>query len=252
MKSIKTNTMSLIGELKGVCHIKTDKLASNAIANMKRGLPVLKSPIASHNGHCAILGGGHSLKENISHAFSLPCKKVAIGSTHDYIIDQGYIPDIYVCIEAATNACEFIKKPHKDIKYYISSCTDSSTLDALKGYDVTLFHIYELDGINQDMIINGGSTVGSRACFLINTLGYSFFHLFGLDSSFKGDKVHCYDTNNPNYKFIDVIANNRVFKTLPQWLTQVKDFQDIIKFHNDIMKFIVYGDGLLQHALKGN
>ena len=83
--------------------------------------------------------------------------------------------------------------------------------------------------------------------FLLYTLGYRHFHLYGYDSSYVRDEGHAYEQKlNDGEKTIEVEVHGRKFITAPWMVTQSQDFLDSAEWLTSKgCQITIRGDGLL-------
>lgn len=212
--------------------------------------------------HVCIVGGAPSLKDCIS---GLKLRKRlghtiwALNGTHDYLIENGIIPDASVIMDARPENVRFLSKPHKRVEYMLASRVHPSLFDAVRGYSVTLWH--SEDGGVQEYLeqnhsdkpwatVTGGGTVGLRAMVLAHILGFRFIHMYGMDSSYSAAENHAYRQEmNDGERVDDVFVGDRKFRAAPWMIRQVDCFQEHYKqLSAHGMKVSVHGEGLLPYV----
>jgi hypothetical protein len=147
--------------------------------------------------------------------------------------------------------------PQKGIQYLVTSVSHPKLLDALTGFDVKLWHVYDGTRLRElpaiyprgELIVTGGSNVGLRAMTLARVLGYTDLHIYGMDYSFPkptGElRQHAEKHPNPNKNVITVKIGRRTFYSTPVMVFYAREFWHEIKQLNDT-RFTLNGDGLLQ------
>lgn len=184
---------------------------------------------------------------------------VAVNGTHDWLIERGIIPDIFVMCDPRQDNVQFLRKPHKGVKYYIASQCHPDAFEALKGFDVTVWHmdcrIPEIQQLLEDnggpwCLVGGGSTVGMRCLNLFLTMGYRDFHFFGLDSCYMGGALRSFDQDNRHQEMIEFSCAGKKFLCNVPMAGQAEDFISFMKHHGHLCKVSVYGEGLIAHINK--
>jgi hypothetical protein len=208
-------------------------------------------PRAAHDGVAVIVGGGPSLAADIPllSYFVNTSTLFAVNGVPAYLECFGIIPDIHVMLDAEPGCLRFVSPNLPMTRYYASQCAPA-ILDAA-GSSLVCWHgggdaMTAIEGHLFRNVIGGGSTAASRAVTLAYGLGYRKFHLFGLDSSYDGDRSHAYDQAGYD-NLLDVTCGDQVFKASPQLLGQAEDFKVLIP---DLVRaaceVTVHGGGLLR------
>lgn len=221
----------------------------NIRAALLRGLETL--PIfPAHGREMVLCCYGPSLIDTLSSATG---DVFSVSGAHDVLLDAGIVPRAHVECDPRPHKAKFLTRPHKDVTYFIASCCHPDVFDALKGYEVVLWHSDQSDDearlIGQAApgapLVLGGSTVGTRALSVGSCLGYRQFRILGMDCSFS-DEQHAGRHPNPNPNEISVTAYGRTFCTTTNLVLAV---QDLLKHAEDTKsyRYVLGGDGLLQH-----
>lgn len=226
-------------------------------------VPWLKSP-EKPKKHICIVGGGPSLKDDLA---GIRLRKRlghtvwALNGTHNYLIANKIIPDACVIMDARPENVRFLENPHKRVNYMLCSRVHPSLFDAVKGFKSTLWHSYE-EGVPEYLAdhhndkpwaaFTGGGTVGLRAMTMAEGLGFTFIHLYGMDSSYEDDKNHAYQQDmNDGERVDDVFVGSNKFRAAPWMIKQVECFQDQYRqLTAKGIKVSVHGRGLLPHTAK--
>jgi hypothetical protein len=175
---------------------------------MARNLPsVLDCPASGRTW--AIVGGGPSIARNVAAIRTLKrqgANIVSVNKSHDWLLERGIVPWGHVLLDPKDWVAHYVKRPRKDVRYFLASQCHDDTFDALKDYPVFLWHAGqdfdegpEPNGYLRASwprrpwyVVPGGTTVGLRAVQLGHAMGVDRFHLFGLDSSRAGGRLHAY------------------------------------------------------------
>lgn len=236
-----------------------------AVNNIKsaceRDLPWLEIQ-RPNPGDAVIIGGAPSLKEKLG---EIRARKqsghfiISTNGTHDYLIENGIIPDAHIIIDARPENVKFLSKPDKSVAYYLAAQCDESLYNALNGYNLTLLHLNRMECIDiipptdkEINLLSGGSTVGLMGLSLAHVLGYRRFHIYGMDSSYTEGENHAYKQEiNNGEKVIDVEVGGRKFQSAPWMIQQAEEFQQLASLlANDGCLITVAGEGLIPHIAK--
>jgi hypothetical protein len=256
----------------------------NLRANCKRDLPNLKQQPETDKIMVMVCGGPTAkdfLEEIRAKGNDDNYVIVCSNKTHDWLIENQIVPDIFFMIDPKKGKVKDVQHPHKDVRYLIGAQCTPGVFDALEGYNVTRiltycnikeseyneYNIRTGTGLYDSQIIDafigatnytqldGGTMAGLRAMTLGNILGFKTVEFYGFDSCF-------FDTDkdgNPIYysydkKRIENIrececSDGRVFLTTPVFESQARQF---IKWKHKLewMKFIIHGDSLTAHIDK--
>ena len=184
-------------------------------------------------------------------------KVLSCSGAHRFLIDHGIVPTWHIEGDPRAHKAFFVKRPHKRVKYLIAASCHPALFNALKGYDVRLWHtLYspkELLTMGHypvgHMVLTGGMNVGMRAMVMGRVLGFTDIHIFGMDCSAGETAFHADEHPNevPEKIYDEVKVGDHVFKTTELFLDYARQF-----FHEAIqlpdVRFTIHGDGLL-HAL---
>lgn len=244
-----------------VTNTSIEIISQNIASACARDLPWLDI-LSEHAGDAVIVGGSPSLKDKLE---EVRVRKVnghyiiSTNGSHDYLIENGIMPDAQIIIDARPENAKFVAAPWVGIKYYIASQCAPDVFEALKGFDVELIHTNLLGTVEAipptDKPINllsSGSTVGLIAISLAHVLGYRRFHLYGMDSSYNEKEHHAYVQNmNNGENLLEIEAGGRKFTASAWMVQQAQEFQQLAAIlANDGCTITVAGDGLIPHIAK--
>ena len=246
-------------ELDNVCNIEIRALNENILSAAKRDLPWFDFNYKKHDKQAVIVGGGPSLKnhlEDIRWRKSQGHTIFSTNGTHDYLIANDIYPDYLVLLDARKENVSFVKRPMGGVKYLVASQCDPAIFDALKGYDVTVFHNSTpnaevlLRGYDKPThLLGGGTTVVLKTMVISELMGYQIIHLYGVDSCYLNGEHHSYpQAQNDGERIVDVLYEDRMFKCAG-WMAQ--QGQDFIEFAQRFLGTLtVAGDGLLAYIAR--
>lgn len=206
-------------------------------------------PIPAHQRKAILVGGGPSLESDILalRALALEGDIFAFNNVPHYLDRWGIAPDFHVLMDAHHDIKNFVSPGIRMTRYYASQCVPEVLYAA--GEELTCWHAASdcLDGLDlKSPPVGGGTTAAMRGLVLSYGLGYRDFHLFGLDSSYDGDRVHAYEQHGYG-AHLDVVCGDRHFRSSPQLIGQAEDFK---KMAPDMIaagcEITVYGAGLLK------
>lgn len=181
---------------------------------------------------------------------------ITCSGAHKFLIEKGIIPTYHIECDPRKHKTSLLGEPHKDVKYYIASCCHPSYFDKLKGFDVSLWHIFQTEEESfftiprGEWCMTGGSSVGLRSLTMARFLGYKNLHIFGMDGSFENDNSHA-DTH-PNSQISlreDCEYNGKKFYTTSAVMECARQtFHELDELED--VECIFYGEGLVQEMSK--
>lgn len=152
----------------------------------------------------ALVGGGPSIKSELDNlrkfqASGFPV--LACGSSHDYLVSQGIVPDYCVLCDPDPITAAYTKRHNEDTKYLVALSCDELVFEVLKDRQVYVWNCKSDDAAEQvnpyiggHIDIIGGCTVGLRSIPIAMSLGYTNVHFWGFDSCMgSGDAHHAYE-----------------------------------------------------------
>ena len=251
----------------GGMNTSEDRIKQHIEHNIRLGLPQIK-PYLLNNDNVIIAGGGPSLEscfDELKEQYDKGYKVVAVNDTHDWLIERGIIPSVYVMLDGRPFNASFLNNPIPTCKYFLSSQCHPDSFRKLAGYQVYIFHcdaynvekeILEPFYHNNYHIIIGGSTVVLRAIMLMRMLGFQYIDLYGFDSCWIDDKHHPYEQKQNDgektciLSFRDYDPDGPTFKVSFWMGKQLQEFQRLVNQVGDLFKLNVHGDGLVAYMLK--
>lgn len=181
---------------------------------------------------------------------------ITCSGAHKFLIEKGIIPTWHADLDPRDYKIKILGEPHKDVEYLIASTIHPNYLDALKGHKVKLWHIFANDDDAKMILpkgewcLTGGSSIGLRLMTLARFMGFTDFHIFGMDGSFGKSGTHT--TKHPNAppanKF-ETEYKGKKYLTTPSILYVAKETFHELDQMSDV-KATFYGDGLVQAMAK--
>lgn len=239
---------------RGGGRIDRAEVRRRAGAAMMRGLPTFRD--CPHRAPVwVIVGGGPSITHEVGAIRDLKhrgANVVSVNKSHDWLLAQGIVPWGHVLLDPKEWVADYVKRPRRDVRYFLASQCHDDTFDALRGYPVFLWHAGQDfdEGPEPNcylrenwprrpwFVVPGATTVGLRAMQLGHMMGADRFHLFGLDSSRAAGKLHAYEkAEAPDAESGTLALKFRgrkyVFETNAHMARQQMDFD---KFIEDLPK----------------
>lgn len=232
--------------------IKT--IRANVAANLARANvpPVTAEKPNQHT--LVIVGGGPSMAAHVPDIVLDQARGAhvwALNGAHDYLIERGLVPQAMVLLDSRRACVEaFLSNPHRDTIYLIATQCDPSAFVRLNGYDVFRWTGWYW-GVEDDVIIGGGATVGLKSIALGYVLGYRHFRLYGYDSSYLDGADHAYPQPlNADDLRVDIVLYGKKYVAARWMAKQVVEFLSmahaLTRDHGCTIDII--GDGLLPYA----
>lgn len=214
------------------------------------------------NTPIAIVGGGPSLADTLPELRKFK-RIMSCGSVHDYLVSNNIVANWCIICDPDPLVINYMKKTKLDTNYLIASQCHP---DVFSHLCLNKKFIWHAGGDNFDTanfgenqtVIGGGCTIGTRAIVMALSFAYYDIHLFGFDTCLTDDyKHHAYDFNDPEKESLGNIYEIRLghptegkkFKVAEYMLGQIFDFKNIIKIYNRA-HYTVHGDGALGYILQ--
>jgi len=240
----------------GKCVADDETLFQNMESAVARGYPQVLRQESPKDGVIALVASGPSVAGQIDviREMSKTTLIVAIKDAHDWLIDNGVIPDYALAIDPQEHRISFYK-PNTGVEYMIASQCHKAMFDNLEGQKVTIWHPYVMKGQDRpknSLLIGGGTTSGLRAISLFYVLGWRHFALFGFDSCLTGDTLRI---NGSGLKEGEPLTEVRIdqdgetFYCNPSMALQAEHFQTYYDYLPD-SHYYGFGHGLIQAIIK--
>lgn len=237
-----------------ICNVEDRILYANMKTAVERDYPVIQA-VAPHDGVAVIVGGGPSLDDELESVRALAdggAKIFALNGAAHWLIQHDIVPHALIALDARPHNVKFVRGIPSAVKLYLATQCDPSLFDEGHNHEIVAWHppMGGLSGVTEHrdtVLIGGGTCVGIRALRLLHVLGYRTLHLFGYDSSFRGDEAHAYaqPENADDVRRACVVAG-REFISTAWMIRQADDFQHVAAgLMHEGMTIHVHGDGLL-------
>jgi hypothetical protein len=266
--------VSIVGAIKSVGVMKDERNDHTMVNVLKTARRIPDQPVAPHDRIALIACYGPSLRTTwpslTQQRKKLNATLVSVSGAHDFLRKHRITPDMHIECDPRAHKARMMRKLCRKTSYLMASCCHPDVIDALAGYDLTLWHLYngpeslDIRNIKSEetaAMIPGGGSVGLRTITLLYFLGFRNFIVHGMDCSFdtKGDHAGAHFGKAP--KTIEVnpackIGNETVRSDM--WFTTSPVF---VSYANHMLKdlrigrypgcnFYWYGEGLFQEMLR--
>jgi uncharacterized Rossmann fold enzyme len=224
--------------------------------NLARDTPMFRQ-MPPNCGQALIVGGGPSLADELPHLRKRHDRGghiYALNGTYDWLVDRGVRPEFHVLLDARPENVQFVRKPHKNTMYLLSSQCHPSVYEALRGYSIVQWVGWHPDApaicdrVQKPLtIVGGGNTVGLKTMCLTSLWGYRSLHLYGFDSCYRGEANHAYpQPMNDGEAMMDIVCEGRHFMCARWMARQAYDFQEFMPLLSEMgVNVTVHGGGLI-------
>lgn len=266
--------VSIVGAIKSVGVMKDERNDHTRLNVLKTAKRIPDQPVAPHDRVALIACYGPSLRTTWA-SLSQQRKKldavlVSVSGTHDFLRKHRITPDMHVECDPRPHKARMMRKLSRKTRYLMASCCHPEVIDALAGYDLTLWHLYngpeslairDIRSEETAAMIPGGGSVGLRTITLLYFLGFRNFIIHGMDCSFDNNEHHAGAHFGKSPATIEVnpackVGNETVRSD--KWFTTSSVF---VSYANHMLKdlrigrypgcnFYWYGDGLFQEMLR--
>lgn len=237
-----------------------DNQVRNILSALKRKLPEFEP---EKNGEeilrrlrvpVAICGSGPTIEENLEELRNFKGMIVAINAAHDYLIDHGIKPHMFVAVDPRVRIVKGFRKPIDDCVYMIASQCHPGIFNHLNGRRVVIWHsqcnaIAEISKqVNRKMgQVHGGTTASLRAIAILYLMGFRMIHLYGVDSSFRAD-LRNIDGVKPE-KTVEAEVCGKRYLTDNQMMSQAMEMTQVLNLLPGI-RVTSHGDSLMTATLQ--
>lgn len=232
--------------------------------NVRQNLALIKhwaKYVKPHEDEIVICSAGDSLSYHEVKAWvDAGVKIVAVKHAMDRLKAWGIKPWACVLLDPRPHVESFVKKPDKDVIYFVASMVDPSVVRTLLDNDCHVVGYHAFVGAGEDkllasgtMLVSGGSATATRCIGLFyECLGFKKFHCYGYDLCHfeKPNMDEKLPDGSSKYVEISLFANSwgnksigRTFWTEGQFLAQAKELVDLYKVDNGFT-MVLYGHGI--------
>lgn len=231
--------------------------------NIRRQLPqVAYYPPAPYLS--MLLCGGPSLNkyraEVLYRRIQQGWKLFTVNGTYNWALDQGLLPSVQIIMDARPLNAEFVRQPIHSCKYMLCSQVHGDVFDALKGYDVHLWHGGAPSNVEKRtldrfymkrwQVVYGGTSVGLRAIMLAYMIGMRHLDVYGLDGCLdRKGRHHAYPQAQNDHRVVYVVRVGRRKFRMHGWM--LKQFDEWLQFAPTIpddYRLTIHGDGAIAYV----
>lgn len=204
-------------------------------------------------GKVAIVASGPSARDYVDLLKDWDGEIWGINGAFAWMIQREIRPTAFIGLDPEAMLKDYLIDP-PDATYYMAAQVHPEVFDHLEGKNVRLW--FAADSQVKfpfgAVPIFGGSTCLGRAPNLAYHLGYREVHIFGCDSSYRGES-HVYGAQDKQEGWFPVDMGGEVFMTSRQMFQQACDFaEQMVEWArpgddgSEPLSVTLYGDGLLQ------
>ena len=221
-----------VTELKGL-PVLPEEVKSNIKASQHFDIPLLERSSVKQEGSFIFIAGGTSLTEHLDEIRERKNNGEIIATsnnTHDFLVENGIIPDICSMIDPKEKCKDYIKKPNKETRYIIAVVCNPAVFQNLIDADMSVEKMlvgYGLDN-EEDVVeqmkiyspekamsfLTGGTMMGLRAMNLAELLGYKKIEYYGMDSCFSSESPELVMEGDSRYEEILKKADGRHYEDI--------------------------------------
>lgn len=260
-------------ELSGKVNTDTETLTAQVASAIKRGAQQVRGQPTKPD-HICLVGSGPSLNDTLPELLELlraGARLVTVNGSYGWALAHNLVPSAHLVMDARASNARFVDPAIPRCQYLIASTCHPDLWDRLEGRpNVWMWHpvtktdpagaLLDRYYLGQWQPVGGGTTIITRALFVLRILGYLRFDLFGVDSCWLGGAHHAFaqPENAGDKKYRVTVAPTghpglaRTFLCSGWHLAQLQDVLRILRVNGDMALMAWHGDGLIAHALKVN
>jgi len=257
----------------GEMNTEEPQILANIASSIRRGWPQMRRDPNRPDRIC-LVGSGPSLADTWSELRQLVWEGatlVTLNGAYHYCLERNLRPQTQIVMDARPSNARFVQPLVPKCNYLLASQCAPEVWDAVDGREnVWIWHPVVKTEANATELLNryyggqwmgvgGGTTVASRAIFLLRTAGYLRYDLFGIDCCWMGDEHHALpqpenanDAKNKHRIRASVRGSeeSREFLVSPWMLKQAEDFLTMMQINGKHFSLTVHGDGLLAYLMR--
>ncbi len=231
----------------------TDTAPANIAASMKRALRDFQTGLCPHDGEIAIVGSGPSVADHVEEIREHKARGrpvMAIKGAHDWLIERGITPDLWVCMDSQEKIVSGIQKKSADVCYLVASKCAPNVFDWLADQQVVRWNAFmgfeDSTFNNGELLVGGGSTSGLRGITLAWLMGFRRVTLYGFDSCMRDGVLRANGEKPTQWtRTIQAGVTGPSRHVDAPMLNQAAEFQAMTFEVMADLKVRVVGDGLL-------
>lgn len=195
---------------------------ANHRENERRDLPWLAPQ--KGGGSVAIVGGGASAADYCDEILAFDGRVIAINGAYPWLAEKGRVADAVVLLDPTPRLTQIVGPGQGGTTFYVATCCDPSTFDALGSQDVVKWQAAMSDDAPG---VPGGPSALTRAPVIAMMLGFTAITVFGADCCFDGDTSHVYGGAIPP-DATEYDCGGAVYRTTPALLMQAEYLADLV------------------------
>lgn len=229
--------------------VSLEQCSVNLRSAVKRDIPFLGigHPLPQS---VAVVAGGPSIRDQVETFRAWDGYIVAINGVHDWLLDQGIVPDAMIVLDPQVMVADFLKRANDETTYLVASCCAPEVFDALEGKRVVMWHTAMGDSVPEGVnaFVWGGPTTVTRAPYVLHMMGLRDIHIFGVDGSYEAGS-HAY-SNVAIGEPVAVRVGNEVFISEMELVMQAEWLWEIVRTAPEDTKITVHGRGMCPAVVK--
>jgi len=248
---------------RGVCKFTPKLLYSNVKENLAAKIPDIYELSGKSSGDVIILGGGPSVDSQVQQIKDLQAQGyplITIARMYPWCAIQGIAPDYVVSLDCSEEQEKSFTHLQPGVRYLLASVTRPSLIQMLKDGECYIFDTKENDkmrtfraqnGYTVATVINAGGSVTITSISVAMNLGFTDFHVFGLDLMVAGkDQTHAKGIAGESitFDYAEVEINGENILTTPSFLEfaqQTLDLADAGHLDGLLKSIKFYGESLM-------
>jgi hypothetical protein len=228
-------------------------IRENRAINVNAGLPPMDRDRELKGEPIAIVGYGPSLNKTWERLREF--KTIwTVSKAHDFLVERGIIPTYHLDLDPRVHKAEFMSKPQKATRYFLSSHVHPSYPEKLKaaGVNAQMFHVAidkneKLDPRYPGMKVRFDAGIqAAEAAFL---RGYRNQHWFGIEYGHAGSDTHAGMHWGVVAQRCIVEAGGRRFFSSNLFFHGLMLAENFL-CDRALVKCTLHGDGLLGHFMR--
>jgi len=223
----------------------------NRAVNIESGLPPMDKD-RSLKGRIAIVGYGPSLNQTWERLRDFDTIWT-VSKAHDFLVERGIIPTYHVDLDPRPHKVEFMTKPQKATRYFLSTHIYPTYVEKLKAadVDVRMFHVAIDEHQRLDPrypAVKVRYDAGVQAAEMAFQRGYREQHWFGIDYGHLDGQTHAglhWGITSPH---CTVDVDGRMFGSTQLFFHGLLLAEEFL-CDRALVRCTIHGDGLLGHFL---
>ena len=240
-----------------------EQVRRNIYSNIRLGVEQVNFHLPQETP-IALCAGGPSLKDHLEDIRRLQiegAEVVCVGNSGHLLAAAGIKPNGHILMDGVDRNRSFVVDI-PDTRYLVASQCDPSVFEALRDHqNVYIWHAGGPEDVQEILanfygpggfwLVPGGSYVSLRSISLLHMLGFTWMHVYGLDSCLMDEEHHSYAQPDADGQVVEnVTVGERDFRATYWMLDQADQFVDSIKLgYFGGAELAVHGDGLISYML---